>query len=83
MDRMTGYEPVDSGSNLDRRIDILHQFDCKISTYIGQVSRVAKGADCKSVTKETPQVRILLCPLFFNSVLKDVSLEENSDIISM
>ncbi len=53
MDRMTGYEPVDSGSNPDRRIDI------------------------------SPQVRILLCPLFFNSVLKDVSLEENSDIISM
>ena len=83
MDRMTGYEPVDSGSNPDRRIDILHQFDCKISTYIGQVSRVAKGADCKSVTKETPQVQILLCPLCFYSVLKDVSLEENSDIISM
>lgn len=65
MDRMTGYEPVDSGSNPDRRMDIFHQFDCKISTYIGQVSRVAKGADCKSVTKETPQVQILLCPLFF------------------
>ena len=65
MDRMTGYELVDSGSNPDRRIDILYQFDCKISTYIGQVSRVAKGADCKSVTKETPQVQILLCPLQF------------------
>ena len=68
MDRMTGYEPVDSGSNPDRRIDILHQFDCKISTYIGQVSRVAKGADCKSVTKETPQVQILLCPFYYTNV---------------
>ena len=26
MDRMTGYEPVDSGSNPDRRIDISQQF---------------------------------------------------------
>ena len=34
MDRMTGYGPVDSGSNPDRGIDILYQFDCKISTYI-------------------------------------------------
>ena len=46
---MTGYGPVDSGSNPDRRIDIL------------------------------PQVQILLCPLCFYSVLKDISLEENSD----
>ena len=65
MDRMTGYEPVDSGSNPDRRMDMLQQFDCKISTYIGQVSRVAKGADCKSVTKETTPVRFRLCPLQF------------------
>lgn len=34
MDGMTGYEPVDSGSNPDRRIDILHQFGCYISNYI-------------------------------------------------
>lgn len=81
MDRMIGYEPVDSGSNPDRRINILF---CEYKILIsGQVSRVAKGADCKSVTKETPQVQILLCPLCFYSVLKDVSLEENSDIISM
>lgn len=78
---MTGYGPVDSGSNPDRGINILF---CEYKILIsGQVSRVAKGADCKSVTKETPQVQILLCPLCFYSVLKDVSLEENSDIISM
>lgn len=78
---MTGYGPVDSGSNPDRRINILF---CEYKILIfGQVSRVAKGADCKSVTKETPQVQILLCPLFFYSVLKDIGLEENSDIISM
>ena len=81
MDRMTGYGPVGSGSNPDRRINILF---CEYKILIsGQVSRVAKGADCKSVTKETPQVQILLCPLCFYSVLKDISLEENSDIISM
>ena len=26
MDRMTGYEPVDSGSNPDKRIDIAKHF---------------------------------------------------------
>lgn len=66
MDRMTGYGPVDSGSNPDRRIDISQHFLFMKYQFIqGQVSRVAKGADCKSVTKETPQVQILLCPLQF------------------
>ena len=32
MDRMTGYEPVDSGSNPDRRIDISYGFVDEIST---------------------------------------------------
>ena len=34
MDRITGYEPVDSGSNPDRRMDMLQQFGCYISNYI-------------------------------------------------
>ena len=34
MDRMIGYEPVDSGSNPDRGMDMLQQFGCYISTYI-------------------------------------------------
>lgn len=34
MDRIIGYEPVDSGSNPDGRIDISHCFGDEISTYI-------------------------------------------------
>lgn len=32
MDRIIGYEPVDSGSNPDRRIDISYGFGDEIST---------------------------------------------------
>ena len=36
--------------------------------FYGQVCLAARAADCKSVTSETPKVRVLPCPLFCSRI---------------
>lgn len=47
-----------------------HRFDsCYLCHNSGQICKLVKQADCKSVTSDTLQVQILLCPPFFIRVI--------------